>query len=147
MFKKVGRMSLNSQQWLFNFNHSWTVWLDASLRISDVDTSYSEAPEDIEGQISAVESIFNQRADALDAGVSRLTEGLRTKADISVPAWLLSTSAVSWNSLKTSTQNKLIRSWANWNLRCGLDLSDKKSWERNQKTRIRLWSQQKPGNS
>ena len=28
-------------------------------------------------------SRFNQRADALDAGVMRLTEGLRTKADIS----------------------------------------------------------------
>ncbi|WP_078139340.1 phage tail spike protein, partial [Streptococcus pneumoniae] len=46
-------------------------------------TDYSEAPEDIEGQISTVESTFKQRADSLEAGVSRLTEGLRTKADIS----------------------------------------------------------------
>ncbi|HHH8248137.1 TPA: peptidase S74, partial [Streptococcus pneumoniae] len=43
-------------------------------------TDYSEAPEDIEGQISTVESTFKQRADSLEAGVSRLTEGLRTKA-------------------------------------------------------------------
>ena len=34
-------------------------------------------------RVSAVESNFKQRADALDAGVSRLTEGLRAKADIS----------------------------------------------------------------
>ncbi|WP_193579726.1 phage tail spike protein, partial [Streptococcus pneumoniae] len=38
-------------------------------------TDYSEAPEDIEGQISTVESTFKQRADSLEAGVSRLTEG------------------------------------------------------------------------
>ncbi|HEU9437877.1 TPA: peptidase S74, partial [Streptococcus pneumoniae] len=43
-------------------------------------TDYSEAPEDIEGQISTVESTFKQRANSLEAGVNRLTEGLRTKA-------------------------------------------------------------------
>ncbi|HEU5971507.1 TPA: peptidase S74, partial [Streptococcus pneumoniae] len=46
-------------------------------------TDYSEAPEDIEGQISTVESTFKQRANSLEAGVNRLTEGLRTKVDIS----------------------------------------------------------------
>ncbi|HGQ2838138.1 TPA: peptidase S74, partial [Streptococcus pneumoniae] len=46
-------------------------------------TDYSEAPEDIEGQISTVESTFKQRANSLEAGVNRLAEGLRTKADIS----------------------------------------------------------------
>ncbi|HEU6005135.1 TPA: peptidase S74, partial [Streptococcus pneumoniae] len=46
-------------------------------------TDWSPAPEDIEGQISTVESTFKQRADSLDAGVRSLTEGLRTKADIS----------------------------------------------------------------
>ncbi|HGJ3756273.1 TPA: peptidase S74, partial [Streptococcus pneumoniae] len=73
-----------TNEWLFNFNQEGTVWIwMPKFEISDVDTSYSEAPEDIEGQISTVESIFKQRADSLDAGVRSLTEGLRTKADIS----------------------------------------------------------------
>ncbi|MDS8756272.1 peptidase S74, partial [Streptococcus pneumoniae] len=73
-----------TNEWLFNFNQEGTVWIwMPKFEISDVDTSYSEAPEDIEGQISTVESNFKQRADSLEAGVSRLTEGLRTKADIS----------------------------------------------------------------
>ncbi|MDS8372845.1 peptidase S74, partial [Streptococcus pneumoniae] len=46
-------------------------------------TDWSPAPEDIEGQISTVESTFKQRANSLEAGVNRLTEGLRTKVDIS----------------------------------------------------------------
>ncbi|HEW2581679.1 TPA: phage tail protein, partial [Streptococcus pneumoniae] len=73
-----------TNEWLFNFNQEGTIWIwMPKFEISDVDTSYSEAPEDIEGQISTVESNFKQRADSLEAGVSRLTEGLRTKADIS----------------------------------------------------------------
>ncbi|HGS2274070.1 TPA: peptidase S74, partial [Streptococcus pneumoniae] len=73
-----------TNEWLFNFNQEGTIWIwMPKFEISDVDTSYSEAPEDIEGQISTVESNFKQRADSLEAGVSRLTEGLRTKVDIS----------------------------------------------------------------
>ncbi|HEV4548312.1 TPA: phage tail protein, partial [Streptococcus pneumoniae] len=73
-----------TNEWLFNFNQEGTVWIwMPKFEISDVDTSYSEAPEDIEGQISTVESTFKQRANSLEAGVSRLTEGLRTKVDIS----------------------------------------------------------------
>ncbi|HEU3931008.1 TPA: phage tail protein, partial [Streptococcus pneumoniae] len=73
-----------TNEWLFNFNQEGTVWIwMPKFEISDVDTSYSEAPEDIEGQISTVESTFKQRANSLEAGVNRLTEGLRTKADIS----------------------------------------------------------------
>ncbi|MDS5551706.1 peptidase S74, partial [Streptococcus pneumoniae] len=73
-----------TNEWLFNFNQEGTIWIwMPKFEISDVDTSYSEAPEDIEGQISTVESTFKQRADSLDAGVNRLTEGLRTKVDIS----------------------------------------------------------------
>ncbi|MEE5694935.1 peptidase S74, partial [Streptococcus pneumoniae] len=65
-----------TNEWLFNFNQEGTVWIwMPKFEISDVDTSYSEAPEDIEGQISTVESNFKQRADSLEAGVSRLTEG------------------------------------------------------------------------
>ncbi|HFI5463414.1 TPA: phage tail spike protein, partial [Streptococcus pneumoniae] len=73
-----------TNEWLFNFNQEGTVWIwMPKFEISDVDTSYSEAPEDVESQISTVESTFKQRADSLDAGVNRLTEGLRTKVDIS----------------------------------------------------------------
>ena len=97
-----------TNEWLFNFNQEGTVWIwMPKFEISDVDTSYSEAPEDIEGQISAVESIFKQRADALDAGVNRLTEGLRTKADISSLNVTAENIRQSVKSLETSTQNKL----------------------------------------
>ena len=97
-----------TNEWLFNFNQEGTVWIwMPKFEISDVDTSYSEAPEDIEGQISTVESNFRQRADALDAGVSRLTEGLRTKADISSLNITAENIRQSVKSLETSTQNKL----------------------------------------
>ncbi|MDS3604018.1 tail fiber domain-containing protein, partial [Streptococcus pneumoniae] len=66
-----------------------------------------EAPEDIEGQISTVESNFKQRADSLEAGVSRLTEGLRTKADISALNVTAENIRQSVKSLETDTQNKL----------------------------------------
>lgn len=72
-----------------------------------IPTDWSPAPEDIEGQISIVESNFRQRADALDAGVSRLTEGLRTKADISSLNVTAENIRQSVKSLETSTQNKL----------------------------------------
>ncbi|MDT6214981.1 peptidase S74, partial [Streptococcus pneumoniae] len=70
-------------------------------------TDYSEAPEDIEGQISTVESTFKQRADSLEAGVNRLTEGLRTKADISSLNVTAENIRQSVKSLETDTQNKL----------------------------------------
>ncbi|HEV6535715.1 TPA: phage tail protein, partial [Streptococcus pneumoniae] len=54
--------------------------LAPQLEDGSLATSSKEAPEDIEGQISTVESTFKQRANSLEAGVSRLTEGLRTKA-------------------------------------------------------------------
>ncbi|HEW4870356.1 TPA: peptidase S74, partial [Streptococcus pneumoniae] len=62
-----------TNEWLFNFNQEGTVWIwMPKFEISDVDTSYSEAPEDIEGQISTVESTFKQRVNSLEAGVNRL---------------------------------------------------------------------------
>ncbi|WP_084845503.1 peptidase S74, partial [Streptococcus pneumoniae] len=97
-----------TNEWLFNFNQEGTVWIwIPKFEISDVDTSYSEAPEDIEGQISTVESNFKQRADSLEAGVSRLTEGLRTKADISALNVTAENIRQSVKSLETDTQNKL----------------------------------------
>jgi len=77
------------------------------LEKGNVATDWSPALEDIEGQISTVESNFRQRADALDAGVSRLTEGLRTKADISSLNVTAENIRQSVKSLETSTQNKL----------------------------------------
>ncbi|HHK6286318.1 TPA: peptidase S74, partial [Streptococcus pneumoniae] len=97
-----------TNEWLFNFNQEGTVWIwMPKFEINDVDTSYSEAPEDIEGQISTVESTFKQRANSLEAGVNRLTEGLRTKADISALNVTAENIRQSVKSLETDTQNKL----------------------------------------
>ena len=86
-----------------------------------IPTDWSPAPEDIEGQISIVESNFRQRADALDAGVNRLTEGLRTKADISSLNVTAENIRQSVKSLETSTQNKLnqMLSMAEFEVRAG----------------------------
>ncbi|HEU8394486.1 TPA: phage tail protein, partial [Streptococcus pneumoniae] len=97
-----------TNEWLFNFNQEGTVWIwMPKFEISDVDTSYSEASEDVESQISTVESTFKQRADSLDAGVNRLTEGLRTKVDISALNVTAENIRQSVKSLETDTQNKL----------------------------------------
>lgn len=58
-------------------------------------------------RVSAIESNFKQRADSLDAGVSRLTEGLRSKADISSLNVTAENIRQSVKSLETNTQNKL----------------------------------------
>ncbi|VSK82369.1 phage hyaluronidase [Streptococcus pneumoniae] len=68
---------------------------------------WSPAYEDQDERVSAVESNFKQRADSLDAGVSRLTEGLRTKADISALNVTAENIRQSVKSLETDTQNKL----------------------------------------
>ena len=70
-------------------------------------TDWSPALEDIEGQLSTVESNFRQRADSLDASVRSLTEGLRTKADISELNVTAENIRQSVKSLETSMQNKL----------------------------------------
>lgn len=70
-------------------------------------TDWSPAPEDIEGQISTVESTFKQRANSLEAGVRSLTEGLRTKVDISALNVTAENIRQSVKSLETDTQNKL----------------------------------------
>ena len=80
---------------------------DVQLERGSVATDYKEAPEDTESQISAVESSFKQRADSLEAGVNRLTEGLRTKADISSLNVTAENIRQSVKSLETDTQNKL----------------------------------------
>ena len=80
---------------------------NVQLERGSVATDYKEAPEDTDGQISAVESTFKQRADSLDAGVRSLTEGLRTKADISSLNVTAENIRQSVKRLETDTQNKL----------------------------------------
>ncbi len=77
------------------------------LEKGNVATDWSPAIEDIEGQLSTVESNFRQRADSLDAGVRSLTEGLRTKADISALNVTAENIRQSVKSLETNIQNKL----------------------------------------
>lgn len=99
---------LATNEWLFNLNRADTVWIwMPKFEVSETDTPYSEAPEDVESQISAVESSFKQRADSLEAGVSSLREGLNTKADSSALTVLSDRISASVKSLETDTQTKL----------------------------------------
>ena len=80
---------------------------NAMLSVGNYFPAYQPAYEDQEDRVSVVESNFRQRADSLDAGVSRLTEGLRTKADISSLNVTAENIRQSVKSLETDTQNKL----------------------------------------
>ena len=105
--KKAGTVSIG---YVYLVNADAGEYLDVlapQLENGSLATSPKEAPEDTDGQISAVESTFKQRADSLEAGVSRLTEGLRTKADISSLNVTAENIRQSVKSLETSTQNKL----------------------------------------
>lgn len=77
------------------------------LETGTLATDWSPAPEDQDERVSAVESTFKQRADSLEAGVARLTEGLNTKADSSALTLLSDRISASVKSLETDTQNKL----------------------------------------
>ena len=94
---------------------------NAMLSVGNYFSAYQPAYEDQEDRISVVESNFRQRADSLDAGVSRLTEGLRTKADISSLNVTAENIRQSVKSLETSTQNKLnqMLSLAEFEVRAG----------------------------
>lgn len=70
-------------------------------------SDWSPAPEDQDERVSAIESSFKQRADSLEAGVNRLTEGLKTKADTSALTVLSDSIKQSVKSLETDTQNQL----------------------------------------
>lgn len=77
------------------------------LETGTIPTDWSPAPEDQDERVSAVESTFKQRADSLEAGVSSLHEGLKTKADSSALNLLSDRILASVKSLETDTQNKL----------------------------------------
>ena len=105
--KKAGTVSIG---YVYLVNADAGEYLDVlapQLENGSLATSPKEAPEDTDGQISAVESTFKQRADSLDAGVRSLTEGLRTKADISALNVTAENIRQSVKSLETNTQNKL----------------------------------------
>nr|DAT68843.1 MAG TPA: Neck appendage protein [Caudoviricetes sp.] len=105
--KKAGKLSIG---YVYLLNAEAGEYLDVlapQLENGTLATSPKEAPEDTENQISAVESNFKQRADSLEAGVNRLTEGLRTKADISALNVTAENIRQSVKSLETDTQNKL----------------------------------------
>lgn len=80
---------------------------NAMLSVGNYFPAYQPAYEDQEDRVSVVESNFKQRANSLEAGVSRLTEGLRTKADISSLNVTAENIRQSVKSLETDTQNKL----------------------------------------
>lgn len=80
---------------------------NAMLSVGNYYPAYQPAYEDQEERVTVVESNFKQRADSLDAGVSHLTEGLRTKADISALNVTAENIRQSVKSLETDTQNKL----------------------------------------
>lgn len=80
---------------------------NAMLSVGNYFPTYQPAYEDQEDRVSVVESNFRQRADSLDAGVSRLTEGLRTKADISSLNVTAENIRQSVKQLETSTKDKL----------------------------------------
>ena len=94
---------------------------NAMLSVGNYFPAYQPAYEDQEDRVSVVESNFRQRADALDAGVNRLTEGLRTKADISSLNVTAENIRQSVKSLETDTQNKLnqMLSLAEFEVRAG----------------------------
>lgn len=99
---------ITTNEWLFKLNRADTVWIwMPKFEVSDTDTPYSEAPEDVEGLITAVESSFKQRADLIEAGVNRLTEGIKTKADSSALTVLSDSIKQSVKSLETDMDNKL----------------------------------------
>ena len=105
--KKAGTVSIGYVYLLGADAGEYLDVLAPQLENGTLATSPKEAPEDNENQISAVESSFKQRADALDADVRSLTEGLRTKADISSLNVTAENIRQSVKSLETDTQKKL----------------------------------------
>ena len=100
---------------------AWIEICAPALFEGNIVSDWSPAYEDQDERVSAVESSFKQRADSLEAGVSRLTEGLRTKADISSLNVTAENIRQSVKSLETDTQNKLnqMLSLAEFEVRAG----------------------------
>ena len=80
---------------------------NAMLSVGNYYPAYQPAYEDQEERVTAVESSFKQKADSLEAGVSSLREGLKTKADSSALTVLSDSIKQSVKSLETNMDNKL----------------------------------------
>jgi phage minor structural protein len=80
---------------------------NAMLSIGNYYPAYQPAYEDQDERVSVVESTFKQRADSIEAGINRLTEGLKTKADSSALNLLSDRVLASVKSLETNMDNKL----------------------------------------
>ncbi|WP_148877995.1 phage tail spike protein [Streptococcus sp. Marseille-P7375] len=90
-----------------NFEVGDVLKTKVKVEYGTIPTDWSPAYEDQDERVSAVESSFKQRADSLEAGVNRLTEGLKTKADSSALTVLSDSIKQSVKSLETNTQNQL----------------------------------------
>ena len=90
-----------------NFEIGDVLKTKVKVEYGTIPTDWSPAPEDVENQISVVESTFKQKADSLEAGVSSLREGLSTKADSSALNLLSDRILASVKSLETNMDNKL----------------------------------------
>ena len=80
---------------------------NAMLSVSNYYPAYQPAYEDQDERVTAIESTLKQRADSIEASVSSLREGLKTKADSSALTVLSDSIKQSVKSLETDTQNKL----------------------------------------
>lgn len=80
---------------------------NAMLSVGNYYPAYQPAYEDQDERVTAVESTFKQRSDSIEAGVSSLREGLKTKADSSALNLLSDRISASVKSLEIDTQNKL----------------------------------------
>ena len=76
---------------------------ELSSKIASVQAAHKNQGD----RVSVIESNFKQRADALEVGVRSLTEGLRTKADISSLNVTAENIRQSVKKLETNTQDKL----------------------------------------
>ena len=92
---------------LLNLSPNDSVVEHLKIEKGTIPTDWSPAYEDQDERVSAAESNFKQRADSIEAGINRLTEGLKTKADSSALTLLSDRISASVKSLETDTQNKL----------------------------------------
>lgn len=80
---------------------------NAMLSIGNYYPAYQPAYEDQDERVTAIESTLKQRADSIEASVSSLREGLKTKADSSALTVLSDSIKQSVKALETNMDNKL----------------------------------------
>ena len=71
----TGLSNSTTNEWLFNLNRADTVWIwMPKFEVSDTDTSYSEAPEDVEGLITEAKATFERTAQGLRTDLSTVQD-------------------------------------------------------------------------